>query len=566
MIENLAHSLIGIPPGFVLILAGFSLLALRGRARAIMMIVAPLVTMAMIWQVPDGVVLTYNFLGYELVPLQGDTLSRLFATVFAIMTLAGAIYALNQKNLLELVAAFSYAGSAIGVTFAGDLITVFVFWELMAIGSTLVVWCGSGKALAAGMRYGIVHLFGGVLLMAGVAGHIADTNSIAFVAMETDSWAHWLLIAGFLINAGAPPLAAWLPDAYPEASFSGTVFLSAFTTKTAVYVLIRGFPGAEVLIFVGLYMVYYGIIYGILENDFRRILSYSLVNQVGFMVTAIGIGSNMALNGAAAHAFTHIIYKALLLMAMGSVMYMTGKRKCSDVGGLFRTMPVTAICSIVGGLSISAFPLTSGFISKSMISQGAADAHMTIVWILVTAAAVGVFIDVGLKLQWYVFFQKDSGLRPNDPPWNMRTAMIFFAVLCVGMGIFPGLLYEFLPFPVDYIPYTAQHVVSSLQLLLFGALGFFLVLPLLKRSQTITLDFDWFYRGLGRALAREFDMKSGRAWAAFAGRVLDSAERFVETLYRHHGPRGIFARTWPTGNMAFWTTVLLAGYLIVLYL
>ena len=253
-------------------------------------------------------------------------------------------------------------------------------------------------------------------------------------------------------------------------------------------------------------------------------------------------------------------------MAMGSVMYMTGKRKCSDVGGLFRTMPVTTICSIVGGLSISAFPLTSGFISKSMISQGAADAHMTIVWILVTAAAVGVFIDVGLKLQWYVFFQKDSGLRPKEAPWNMQAAMIFFAVLCIGMGVFPGLLYEYLPFPVEYVPYTAQHVVSMLQLLLFGAFGFFLVLPLLKRSQTITLDFDWFYRGLGRALAREFDVKTGRAWTAFAGRVLHSTERFIATLYRHYGPQGIFARTWPTGNMAFWTTILLAGYLIVFYL
>jgi len=554
------------PPGFVLILAGFSLPFLRGYARSATMILAPLLTMVMIWQVPDGAILTTEFLGYELIPLEGSTLSRLFATVFAIMALAGAIYALNQKNTLELVAAFSYAGSAVGVTFAGDLITMFIFWELMAIGSTLVVWCGSGKALNAGLRYGVVHLFGGVLLMAGVAGHISDTGSIAFVAMETDSLAHWLLIAGFLVNAGAPPLSAWLPDAYPEASFSGTVFLSAFTTKTAVYVLIRGFPGAEVLIYVGLWMVYYGIIYGILENDIRRILSYSLVNQVGFMVTAIGIGGAMALNGAAAHAFTHIIYKALLLMGAGSVIYMTGRRKCSELGGLFRTMPVTTVCSIIGGLSISAFPLTSGFISKSMISQGAADAHMTIVWILVTAAAVGVFIDVGLKFQWYIFFQKDSGLRPAEAPWNMRVAMIFFAALCIGLGVFPGLLYAYLPFPVEYVPYTPQHVVSTLQLLLFGGLGFFLVLPLLKRTPTITLDFDWFYRGLGRALAREFDSKSDLAWAAFASRVFVAVEQFVAALYRHHGPQGIFARTWPTGNMAFWTTVVLAGYLLVFYL
>ena len=166
----------------------------------------------------------------------------------------------------------------------------------------------------------------------------------------------WLILAGFLVNAGAPPLSAWLPDAYPESSWSGMVFLSAFTTKTAVYVLLRGFPGTELLIYVGLFMVFYGIVYAILENDMRRILAYSIVNQVGFMVTGIGIGTEMALNGAAAHAFTHIIYKALLLMSAGSVLYMTGKRKCTDLGGLFRTMPLTTVCGIVGALSISSFP------------------------------------------------------------------------------------------------------------------------------------------------------------------------------------------------------------------
>ena len=196
------------------------------------------------------------------------------------------------------------------------------------------------------------------------------------------------------------------------------MFLSAFTTKAAVYVLLRGFPGAEILIYVGLYMMLYGIVYALLENDMRRILAYSIVNQVGFMVTGIGIGTEMALNGTAAHAFTHIIYKALLLMSAGSVLYMTGKRKCSDLGGLFQSMPITTVCGIIGALSISSFPLTSGFISKSMISQGAADERMVIAWFLLAAGSAGVFLHAGIKFPWFVFFQKDSGLRPPDPPLN----------------------------------------------------------------------------------------------------------------------------------------------------
>jgi len=557
---------INIPPGLILIIAGLLVAITRGRGRSAILLVAPVLTLLSVWQVPDGVILSGQFMGYELVPLEGNALSRLFATIFAIMAFGGGLFALKQENHAELAAAFVYGGSAIGVAFAGDLIMVFIFWEMMAIGSTVIVWCGQDDARRAGMRYAVVHLLGGVILMVGVAGEIGATGSTAFHAMQPDSLARCLILAGFLINAGAPPLAAWLPDAYPEASWSGMVFLSAFTTKTAVYVLLRGFPGAEVLIYIGLFMVFYGIVYAILENDMRRILAYSIVNQVGFMVTGIGIGTTMALNGAAAHAFTHIIYKALLLMSAGSVLYMTGKRKCTDLGGLFRTMPLTCICGIIGALAISSFPLTSGFISKSMISQSAADEHMMIVWMLLAAASAGVFLHAGIKFPWFVFFQKDSGLRPDEPPWNMKAAMILFSVFCIWLGVFPEQLYAILPAVVDYVPYTGAHVVSQLQLLLFSGLAFFLLLGWLKRTLTITLDFDWLYRGLGRAVEQAIQYRTARAWGAAVERTYRGMVRFVETLYRHHGPQGILARTWPTGSMAFWTTLLLGAYLVLYYL
>jgi hypothetical protein len=269
-------------------------------------------------------------------------------------------------------------------------------------------------------------------------GRSLATGDAGFHAMQADSIATWLILIGFLINAGAPPLAAWLPDAYPEASWSGTVFLSAFTTKTAVYVLLRGFPGTEILIWVGVFMIFYGIVYALLENDMRRILAYSIVNQVGFMVVGIGIGTEMALNGAAAHAFSHIIYKALLLMSAGAVLAATGRRKCSELGGLFHSMPLTTICGTIGALAISSFPLTSGFVSKSMVTQAAIDGHLQTVWLFLAAASAGVFLHAGIKFPWFVFFQKDSGLRPPDPPASMKTAMILFAFLCIALGIWPA--------------------------------------------------------------------------------------------------------------------------------
>jgi len=553
-------------PGLLVIAAGLALALLRGRARAAVALLAPLAALWLVLAAPAGVAWSGTWLGFDVRPLAYDTLSRLFAVIFAIMAFAGGLYALNQKSRLELPAAYVYAGAAIGATLAGDLVTLFVCWELMAVGSTLVIWsAGSGAAYRASMRYLAIHLLGGVLLFAGIAGHVAATGSTGFERMALDSPAHWLILAGFLVNAGAPPLSAWLPDAYPEASWSGMVFLSAFTTKTAVYVLLRGFPGTELLVWVGLFMVFYGIVYALLENDMRRILAYSIVNQVGFMVTGIGIGTEMALNGAAAHAFTHIIYKALLLMSAGSVLYATQKRKCTDLGGLFRTMPLTAMCGTIGALAISSFPLTSGFVSKSMISQAAGDEHLPWVWLALAAATAGVFLHAGIKFPWFVFFQKDSGLRPDEPPLNMRLAMLLFAALCIGLGIFYQPLYALLPFSTGFVPYTGSHVVVQLELLLFSGLAFFVMLPMLQRTLTITLDADWLYRRLAPVLVAACGLAL-HAMAQLLGTARESGmRRIVAAAHALHGPKAVFARTWTTGGMALWAALLLAGYLLVVY-
>ncbi|MDA1118719.1 MAG: Na(+)/H(+) antiporter subunit D [Proteobacteria bacterium] len=554
-------------PGLLVVVAGFALALLGGRARAAVALLAPLAALYLILVAPTGVAWSGSWLGFEVKPLAYDPLSRMFGVVFAIMAFAGALFALNQKSRLELPAAFVYAGSAIGAVLAGDLVTLFVCWELMAVGSTLVIWtAGSVTAYRASLRYMAIHLLGGVLLFAGIAGHVAATGSTGFDRMALESPAHWLILAGFLVNAGAPPLSAWLPDAYPEASWSGMVFLSAFTTKTAVYVLLRGFPGTELLIWVGLIMVFYGIVYALLENDMRRILAYSIVNQVGFMVVGIGIGTEMALNGAAAHAFTHIIYKALLLMSAGSVLYATQRRKCTDLGGLFRTMPLTAVCGTIGALAISSFPLTSGFVSKSMISQAAGDEHLLWVWLALAAATAGVFLHAGIKFPWFVFFQKDSGLRPDEPPLNMRLAMLLFAALCIGLGIFYQPLYALLPFSTDYVPYTGSHVVVQLELLLFSGLAFFVMLPMLQRTLTITLDVDWFYRRIAPALVGAGALAL-RAMGETLGAARDGGVRRIEAAaHALHGPQAILARTWTTGGMAMWAALLLGAYLVVFYL
>ena len=555
--------MINFPPGLILILGALLLPCIPKRWRGIAVLALPLITLAGVWMFPQGFAQSITFLDYELELANGTRIGRLFATVFCIMAFAGGLFAYRQASTLELCAAFAYAGSAIGVTFAGDLITLLLFWELMAVGSTIIIWCGNTPAAyRASMRYLLVHLFGGMLLMIGIIGHIAETGSIAFQSMQPDSVSNWLILIGFLINAGAPPLSAWLPDAYPEASPSGMVFLSAFTTKTAVFALLVGFPGTPILVPVGLYMVFYGIIYACLENDMRRMLAYSIINQVGFMVVGIGIGTEMALNGVASHAFVHIIYKALLLMSAGSVLLMTGKRKYTELGGLFQCMPVTAFCGIIGALATSSFPYTSGFISKSMISQGAADLHLAFVWFMLVAASAGVCLYPGIKFPWFTFFQKDSGLRPDDPPWNMKGAMWIFTFFCIAIGVYPKPLYDILPFAVHYEPYTGAHLVAQCQLLLFAGLAFFIMLPMMKCTETISLDVDWLYRRVGFGMCKQLGgrISHGLACLAQVTRLLGGA--INEKLLRYVRPEGVLARTHMTGSMAIWVGLALGLVLI----
>src|SRR5210317_918932 len=561
-----------ISPALIMVVAALAIGPARGHVRTAVVLVAPLLTLWAIWQVPDGVHDTVKFLSYQIEPVEGSPLRRLFATVFALMAFVGGLYAFRLAKWYELAAAYAYAAGAVGVSFAGDLITLFVYWELMALFSTVVVWCGGTPAArAAGVRYAILHLLGGVVLKVGIEGYVVSTGSIQITPMLAHDFNSWMILCGILINAAAPPLSAWLADAYPESSPTGSVFLSAFTTKTAVLALILLFPGESVLIGVGLYMVFYGIIYALLENDARRILAYSIVNQVGFMVCAVGIGTQMAINGAAAHAFAHIIYKALLFMSAGVVVYRTGFNRCTEVGGLFRTMPLTAICGIIGALAISGFPLTSGFTTKTMISQAAADESLFYVYMLLAAASAGVFLHAGIKFPWFVFFQRDSGLRPKDAPWNMGAAMVIFSVLCILLGVAPDLLYRFLPYPVEYEAYTPGKVLFYLQLLMFSGLAFFLLLPLMKRTETISLDFDWLWRvALFRVASGTFAVAAavGGAVTAAAGSVLARlrvvATRYLGTSGDDTRP-GVLARTWPIGVTALWIALLLTAYVVIYY-
>ncbi len=490
-------SLEWVHPGLLLILGAWALPLLRGRVRRLALLLLPAAALVICLRMTPGIYGQVNFLGQDLVFGRVDQLSLVFAYVFSIMAFLGMVYALHVEDNAQHVAALNYAGGALGVTFAGDFLSLLLFWELMAVSSVLLIWLRhEPDAVAAGFRYLLVHLVGGLLLLAGIAAYWSETGSVAFEDVGALSWSMpWILIlVAFLINAAVPPLGAWLPDAYPEATVTGAVFMTAFTTKSAVYALIRGFAGTELLVWLGAIMAIYGVVYAVLENDARRLLAYHIVSQVGYMVCGVGIGTALALNGTTAHAFAHILYKALLFMGAGAVLEVTRLRKLSDMGGLYKTMPITMGLYMIGAFAISAVPLFSGFVSKSMVVSAAGEAHLGLIFLMLTLASAGTFLHTGLKLPYYMFFGKDSGVRAQEPPRNMLVAMGLAAAACVLIGVFPGLLYQHLPNAVDYAPYTPQHITSTLGMLGFTALGFFLLLKHLDPEPKISLDTDWFYR------------------------------------------------------------------------
>ena len=491
------------PPGFILILGAIVLLLLPATARKAGAIGLAALGFFAISQLEDGERLFPTLLGFKLTLLRVDATSRAFGYIFTLCAFAAFIFSWHEKSRAENTAALVYIGSALGVVFAGDMITWYVCWELMAIASTFLVLARkTEKSLKAAQRYILVHLSGGLILLAGILLTVHQTGSIAFNQFPKGEIGSWFILLGILINAAAVPFSSWLPDAYPESTIMGGVILSAYTTKTAVYTLIRGFPGWEILVPIGCVMTLYGIIYALLENDMRRILAYSIINQVGFMVCGVGIGTNLAIAGVVAHAFCHIIYKALLWMSAGAVLYRTGKSKCTELGGLYKTMPITMVLGTIGALAISGVPFTSGFVSKTIIVATAEQNNYLWAWLVLEIASAGVFLHAGIKFPYFVFFNVDRGLRPKEAPKAMIIGMGVLAFLCIYLGCHPAPLYNILPyktalesttFSAIYVDHFA-HVVTMFQLLAFSALAFFVFLPWLKRTPTISIDFDWFYR------------------------------------------------------------------------
>ena len=559
------------PPFVLFFVAAILLPFLHGYLRHALLLAVPIVGGLGLIGLDAGSTWQISLFGYELEPYRVDKLSLLFGYLFHLAALISIIYSLHVRDTMQHIAGLVYAGSALGVVFAGDLITLFIFWELMAISSTFLIWARrTDKAIASGFRYLIIQMSSGMLLLAGAALLIYQTGDARFEyiglhGLGFDNLASWLIFLAFGIKCAFPLFHNWLTDAYPEATPTGTVFLSAFTTKAAIYCMARGYPGTEILVYIGMVMTCFPIFYAVIENDLRRVLGYSMINQLGFMICGIGIGTALSINGAVAHAFTDVIFKGLLFMSMGAVLHMTGRMNGSELGGLYKTMPKTTVLCIIGAASISAFPLFSGFVSKSMVMSAALSEGYHGVWLALLFASAGVFHHAGIKIPYFAFFAHDSGLRVSDPPNNMLIAMTIAALLCVFIGTNPQLLYGLLPNTVEYTAYDMTHVLAQIQLLFFSALAF---VWLQKQGlyppelHSINIDVEWLYRKLFPCTwnyIKRIYCSLAMSINEITGKILYGVGISVAHIY---GEQGIIKKTLQTNYAVFMVMLFLLGYLL----
>ena len=566
----MTSAMTGLPPFLIFYLGAALVLAAPARLQLVVLLVTPIVGAINLFALPMGDSAASALLGYEMTLVRADKLSMLFGYLFHLAAFLGVIFSLHLRDTMQHVAGLTYAGSALGAVYAGDLISLFVFWEMLAISSVFLILARrSERATRSAMRYLLIQVLSGLILLAGVLVHLHEGGTLDVGFIGLTGLGGWLIFLALGIKCAFPLLHNWLTDAYPEATPTGAVFLSAFTTKVAVYALARMFPGVELLVYIGATMTMFPIFYAVIENDLRRVLAYSMINQIGFMVCGIGLGTELAINGAVSHAFNDVIFKGLLMMSMGAVLFRTGKINGSELGGLYKSMPWTTGFCIVGAASISAFPLFSGFVSKSMVMVAALEEGHPIVWLALLFASAGVFHHAGIKIPFFAFFAHDSGIRVKEAPLNMLVAMGLAAALCIFNGSYPWLLYSLLPYPVHYAPYTAAHVLTQCQLLFFSAAAFaWLKLSGLYPPElpSVNIDAEWSYRkalpraaGWLRATFQPVDHELRRS-------VRLRLDRLLVVLFRHHGPDGVMARTWTTGATVACVTLIFGVILLFSYL
>jgi multicomponent Na+:H+ antiporter subunit D len=559
-----AEGLLLLPPPLIMALAAVAILATHGVSRGVVAVLAPVLTLSAIWQVPDGPAWSALFLGYDLTPVAGGALQRWFATSFALTTLVGGWFSFRRASRHELAIAYAYAASAIGLSFAGDLISAFLYLQLMVILSTALIWSGSrthAEAGAAGVRHAVLLLLAAVVLKVGIEGVKKSTGTIVLQALPLDGAFAWLLLAGLLVHAAAPPFSVWLTDAYPKSSAAGTLFLTMFMPKAAILLLMLCFPGVGALIGFGLAMILYGIVYGLMESDLKRLLCYALVAQLGFLLVAIGIGSDLALLGGAVFAAIHGLHFALLFMCVAAATEIDPPAEVHGSGRALQITPVTTVAFGVAAATLAGLPLTAGFLGLPAI-VAAASAWQPWLGPALLGAHVGILVFAVFKpLAMLAAADREGRFLAG----SRRGALLLGVALCLLPALIPAWIYDLVPYAADHRVYAPGRVVLWLALPALAAVVFHVSRRWLLAARPIRVDVDWIWRRVLLSSAAGAVDLLATARSSIERRARSRLERLQYALQRHSADDGVLSRPWSGGTTVLWVAVMLTGYVLFQY-
>lgn len=486
-------------PGLLMILIGALILVLPDRFKKPCSIVAATSGILGLFTLNSSSHLVYQITSdIKLQMIHIDRLSMIFVIIFSIIMVINSIYSFDIQDKWEKGVSVIYGGSIIAATLAGDIITMIVFWEVAAFSAAYLIYARhTRRSSRSALRYLLMHAFGGNMLLVGFLLHAAQTNSLGIPKFTVlgGSAAFWFVLIGVGVNALVPPFSSWISDSYPEATIAGTVYMCGYTTKLGIYAMIRIFAGTEALVYVGVFMALYGVLMALLENDLRRLFSYHIMSQLGYMVAALAIGGAWGIDGASSHAFNHILYKGVLMMCSGAVIMATGKRKITELGGLRKKMPITAWTFLIASLSIAGMPFLNGFASKSIIMHAVSLSGHETAALLLTVTSIGTWLSVVLKVNWFVFFGKArSEFEVKPIPVSMKIGMILGASGCIILGVYPSLLYRIMPYKISVNPFNISHIAEYIILFAGATLVFWIFRVKMLPHDELSLDFDWFFR------------------------------------------------------------------------
>ncbi|HDR73730.1 MAG TPA: hypothetical protein ENN85_07455 [Methanoculleus sp.] len=524
--------MIAIPPGLICLAGILPAVFLPGKVRNAWAVIVGAAGLGAALALAPSSSLTLAILpGVETVLLLVDPMRSLAGCIFALAGLIAIIYAAYREiPAVETIGILASIGATLGIVYAGDFITVFVFWELLAIASLCIIWSsGAPGASGAGYRYLLFHIFGGACLLGGIAWTVIASGNVA-IGPAAEGGGLLLMLVGIGVNAAFVPLHTWVPDAYPRASVAGSVALCIFTTKAAVFLLAAiGGWGAAVA-YMGAAMAIYGAVFALLQDDIRRLLSYSIISQVGYMVAALGAGTAAGIDAGLAHMVNDILFKSLLFMAAGAVIYRTGSSRLSELGGLGRSMPLTAICAVIGGLALAGLPGLNGAVSKGMVIEAAAGVPYLAEALLLAAVITVIYVS---RLLYRVFFRPapegGRGAVPRDPPAPMLAGMALATILCIAIGIVPDLLTDLLPGGTHAHPFSPAHLVESAAIFLAAGALILILRSLRYSGRGWGADIDRLYIAAGRGVAW-FSAGPMVQAADAIGRILDIIIGFLKRM------------------------------------